>query len=73
MYVGYYLRRALFTKELLISGPLKYIRHSMYLGIYIMLFGLDFFFFDLVYNNAYFHSCLACGLQNRIKIKVSIS
>ncbi len=46
MYVGYYMRRALFNKELVTGGPFKYVRHPMYVAIYIMLFGMGLLFFS---------------------------
>ncbi|MCK4338768.1 MAG: isoprenylcysteine carboxylmethyltransferase family protein [Candidatus Cloacimonetes bacterium] len=46
MYVGFYMRKALFNKELIIDGPFKYVRHPMYIGIYIMLSGLGKLFFS---------------------------
>ena len=46
MYVGYYMRRAFFTKELLTDGPFKYSRHPMYISIYIMLTGVGILFFS---------------------------
>lgn len=46
MYVGYYMRRALFDKTLVTDGPFKYVRHPMYLGIYIMLTGIGLLFFS---------------------------
>jgi len=49
MYVGYYMRLALFTKELMVSGPFKYIRHPMYVGIYIMLVGIGLLFFSWIW------------------------
>lgn len=46
MYVGYYMRRALFDKTLVTDGPFRHVRHPMYLGIYIMLAGVGFLFFS---------------------------
>jgi len=46
IYVGYYMRRALFDKTLVTGGPFKYVRHPMYLGIYIMLAGVGLLFFS---------------------------
>jgi len=36
MYIVYYMRHALFDKTLITTGPFKYVRHPMYVGIYIM-------------------------------------
>ncbi len=44
MYVGYYMRHALFDKTLVTGGPFKYIRHPMYDSIYIMLTGAGILF-----------------------------
>ena len=44
--VGSYMRRALFDKTLVTGGPFKYVRHPMYLGIYIMLAGVGLLFFS---------------------------
>ena len=49
MYVGYYMRHALFDKSLVTTGPFKYIRHPMYTGIYIMLSGIGILFFSKVW------------------------
>ena len=46
IYVGYYMRRALFDKTLVTDGPFKYVRHPMYLGIHIMLTGIGLLFFS---------------------------
>ena len=46
MYVVFYMRKAFFNKELMIDGPFKYVRHPMYVGIYIMLLGLGKLFFS---------------------------
>lgn len=46
MYVGYYMRRALFDKSLVTTGPFEYVRHPMYVGIYTMLFGVGIVFFS---------------------------
>lgn len=44
MYVGYYMRHALFDKTLVTGGPFKYMRHPMYVSIYIMLTGAGILF-----------------------------
>ncbi len=49
MYVGYYMRRALFDKSLVTTGPFKYVRHPMYVGIYIMLSGAGLLFFSKIW------------------------
>ena len=49
MYVGYYMRKALFDKSLIITGPFKYVRHPMYINIYIMLFGAGILFFSKIW------------------------
>ncbi len=49
MYVGYYMRRALFDKSLVTTGPFEYIRHPMYIGIYTMLFGVGIVFFSKIW------------------------
>ncbi|MEA3255734.1 MAG: methyltransferase [Candidatus Altiarchaeota archaeon] len=36
MYVAYYMRHALFDKTLVTGGPFEYMRHPMYVSIYIM-------------------------------------
>ena len=49
MWTGHHVKRALFTKDLVISGPYKYIRHPMYVAIYIALFGAGFLFFSWIW------------------------
>lgn len=49
MYVGYYMRKALFDKSLIITGPFKYVRHPMYVSIYIMLVGSGILFFSKIW------------------------
>ncbi|MDO9536802.1 MAG: isoprenylcysteine carboxylmethyltransferase family protein [Thermoplasmata archaeon] len=49
MYVGYYMRHAFFDKELVTNGPFKYVRHPMYVAIYIMLSGVGLLFFSLAW------------------------
>ncbi len=49
MYVGYYMRRALFDKSLVTTGPFEYVRHPMYVGIYTMLFGVGIVFFSKIW------------------------
>ncbi|MEA3282734.1 MAG: isoprenylcysteine carboxylmethyltransferase family protein [Euryarchaeota archaeon] len=49
MYVGYYMRRALFYKTLVTDGQFGYVRHPMYLGIYVMLFGIGLLLFSHVW------------------------
>ena len=46
MYVVYYMRHAFFDKELVTSGPFKYVRHPMYATVYIILFGIGLLFFS---------------------------
>ncbi len=46
VYIGYCMRRALFDKTLVTGGPFQYVRHPMYLGIYIMLAGVGLLFFS---------------------------
>jgi protein-S-isoprenylcysteine O-methyltransferase Ste14 len=46
IYVGYYMRRALFDKTFVTDGPFRHVRHPMYLGIYIMLAGVGLLFFS---------------------------
>lgn len=51
MYVGFYMRKAFFNKELIIVNIttvrlIKYVRHPMYIGIYVMLSGLGKLFFS---------------------------
>lgn len=46
MYVGYYMRRALFDKSLVTDGPFRYVRHPMYVGMYVMLIGIGILFFS---------------------------
>ena len=49
MYVGYYMRRALFDKSLVTTGPFKHVRHPMYAGIYVMLTGMGILFFSKIW------------------------
>ena len=49
MYVGYSMKHALFDKSLVTTGPFKYVRHPMYLGIYIMLLGIGILFFSKIW------------------------
>ncbi len=42
----YKLAKPMFTKELVTDGPYKYVRHPMYVSMYILLFGLGFVFFS---------------------------
>ena len=49
MYVGYYMRYALFDKSFVAGGPFKHIRHPMYVSIYIMLFGAGILFFSKIW------------------------
>lgn len=49
IYVGYYIRHALFDKSLVTTGPFKYIRHPMYIWIYIMLTGIGILFFSKIW------------------------
>lgn len=49
MYVGYYMRRALFDKSLVTTGPFEYVRHPMYVGIYTMLFGVGIVFISKIW------------------------
>ena len=49
MYVGYYMRHALFDKSLVTTGPFRYIRHPMYVGIYIILTGIGILFFSWIW------------------------
>ena len=49
MYVGYYIRYALFDKGLVTEGPFKYIRHPMYVSIYIKLLGAGISFFSKIW------------------------
>ena len=49
MHVGYYMRKALFDKSLVTTGPFKYIRHPMYVSIYIMLLGIGILFFSKIW------------------------
>ena len=47
--VAYYMHHAFFTKELVTTGPFKYVRHPMYVAMYIMLFGVGLLFFSWVW------------------------
>ncbi len=49
MRVGYYMRRALFDKSLVTTGSFKYIRHPMYVSIYIMLTGIGILLFSKIW------------------------
>jgi len=49
MYVGYYMRQALFDKTLITTGPFRYLRHPMYVGIYVMLLGIGILFFSNIW------------------------
>lgn len=49
IYVGYYIRRALANKDLVTTGPYRYIRHPMYVSIYVMLSGIGLLFFSEVW------------------------
>lgn len=49
IYVGYYIRHALFDKTLITTESFKYVRHPMYVGIYIMLSGIGILFFSKVW------------------------
>ena len=49
MHVGYFMRCAFFDKSLVTTGHFKYVRHPMYVGIYIMLLGLGILFFSNVW------------------------
>ncbi len=40
-----HLRKAAKSKEIAISGPFKYVRHPIYVGIYILSIGLGIIFF----------------------------
>ena len=40
-----HLRKAINTKDIVISGPFKYIRHPIYTSIYILSIGLGLIFF----------------------------
>lgn len=42
----YKLAKPMFTKELVTSGPYRYVRHPMYVSMYILLFGLGLIFFS---------------------------
>ena len=42
-------RRALFDKTLVTTGPFRYMRHPMYIGIYIMLTGAGLLFFSKIW------------------------
>lgn len=46
LYVGHYIRSAITSKELVTTGPFGYVRHPMYVSIYIMLFGAGLLFFS---------------------------
>ena len=49
IWVGKHIKRALITKDLITSGPYKYVRHPMYVALYIALFGAGFLFFSWVW------------------------
>ena len=49
IYVVYYMRNALLTKELITKGAFKYSRHPMYVSIYIMLTGIGILFFSWIW------------------------
>jgi protein-S-isoprenylcysteine O-methyltransferase Ste14 len=49
MYAGYYMRKALFDKTLVTTGPFKYVRHPMYVSIYIILLGIGILFFSKIW------------------------
>jgi len=49
IWTGHHVSRALFTKDLITSGPYKYVRHPMYAAIYIALFGAGFLFFSWIW------------------------
>ena len=40
------MRKAFFDKSLLISGPFKYVRHPMYVGLYLLFIGTGILFFS---------------------------
>lgn len=42
----YQLAKPMFTKELVTDGIYRYVRHPMYVSMYILLFGLGFVFFS---------------------------
>ena len=46
VWVGYCMRKAFFDKSLLISGPFKYVRHPMYVGLYLLFIGTGILFFS---------------------------
>jgi protein-S-isoprenylcysteine O-methyltransferase Ste14 len=48
-HVVYSMRRAFFTKELIRKGLFRYVRHPMYVCIYLMLLGLGILFFSWVW------------------------
>lgn len=45
----HHIGRALLTKELVTSGPYKYIRHPMYASAYSMLSGIGLLFFSWIW------------------------
>ncbi|MCK4664114.1 MAG: isoprenylcysteine carboxylmethyltransferase family protein [Bacteroidales bacterium] len=48
-YVAYYMRKSLFDKSLVTACLFKYVRHPMYVGIYIMLLGFGILFFSEIW------------------------
>jgi len=45
-WVVYHMRKAFFDKTLLITGPFKYVRHPMYVGLYLLFTGIGILFFS---------------------------
>lgn len=42
------VRKALASKELIVKGPYKYVRHPMYVSIYFLSFGFGFLFYSWI-------------------------
>ena len=42
------VRKAITSKELIVKGPYKYVRHPMYVAIYILMFGIGFLFYSWI-------------------------
>ena len=45
----YKLAKPMFTKELVIDGPYKYIRHPMYVSMHILFLGIGLLFFHWIW------------------------
>jgi protein-S-isoprenylcysteine O-methyltransferase Ste14 len=49
VHVAFSMRRAFFSKDLIVHGLFKYVRHPMYVAIYFALFGIGLLFFSCVW------------------------